>query len=108
MLALLGKVGQEMQRQQDKWGEQNHPSWLLDDVFMICEEHGIELSTDMAKGLCDERLDASVCSWQDILNEEVLEARDEAINDNQEALKEELIQIAAVALSWVQSIERNT
>lgn len=104
---LLARVGQEMERQVAKWGYQNHPSYFLPDVFEVSVEHDIELTTEFTKALCDERLSAADCSWQDIMNEELMEARDEAIAGNTEALKTELIQIAAVALSWIESIERN-
>lgn len=104
---LLHKVGEEMGRQVAKWGHPDHLSYFLPDVFDVCGAQGIDLSTEFAKALCDERLGAAECSWQDILNEEVMEARDEAITGNTEALKVELVQIAAVALSWIESIERS-
>jgi hypothetical protein len=102
----VAEVAEEMNRQIAKWGEQNHPDYFLPDVFEVSVEHDIELTTEFAKALCDERLGATECSWQDILNEELMEARDEAIAGNIVTLREELIQIAAVACSWVNAIDR--
>lgn len=99
----LAEVGREMERQIEKWGVQEHPSYKHADVLALKSDY---ITTERAKALCDMRLNAGECSWQDILNEEVLEARDEAIAGDIVALREELIQIAAVALSWVGSIDR--
>jgi len=103
----------EMESQVAKWGWQDHPSYKHTDVFGYMETFiklGIPRlyrpATEVAKNLCDTRLSAEECSWLDILNEEVLEARDEAISGDDEALRKELIQVAAVALSWVMSIDR--
>lgn len=103
---LLNRVAQEMQRQLDKWGEQNHPSTYGYDVL----DSVAHPTADDAKFMCDSittGMEEGVLSWTDIFLEEVLEAREEAVGGNNEALIEELIQCAAVALSWVQSIQRN-
>lgn len=106
MQELLTRVGQEMERQLNKWGEQNHVSSygydVLDNVAYPCAQDAKDLCDGLAAGT-----EEGVLSWTDIFLEEVLEAREEAMLGNMEALKEELIQCAAVALSWVQSIERN-
>jgi hypothetical protein len=111
----LEEVNDEMERQIDKWGVQEHPSYKHKDLIGYLDDMADDMPsrneltiTQAAKDLCDSRLGAGECSWQDILNEEFLEARDEAIAGNTEALREELIQIAAVALSWVGSIDRET
>ena len=104
--ALLAQVGQEMDRQLERWGEQNHPSSYGYDVL----DSVAYPTADDAKFLCDSittGVEEGVLSWTDIFLEEVLEAREEAMLGDMEKLKEELIQCAAVALSWVQSIERN-
>lgn len=110
----LFEVGAEMERQIDKWGVQEHPSWKYADVFMLRNALGVTQTmplTEHAKQVCDVRMNPLVgidVSWQDILNEEFLEARDEAIKGDLISLREELIQVAAVALSWVGSIDRET
>lgn len=109
-IRLSDEVVMEMGRQLDIWGAQDHPSYKHDDIFATVQykEAPPEDYTALAKFMCDVRLGASECSWQDILNEEVLEARDEAIAGNDDTLREELIQVAAVALSWVASLDRKT
>lgn len=111
----LQEVGQEMEWQIEKWGVQEHPSFKFQDVFGFLEEKAREAPrysgmpmTDAAKWICDQRLSVDDCSWMDILGEEVLEARDEAVRGDLVKLREELIQVAAVALSWVGSIDRET
>lgn len=103
---LLSRVAQEMQRQLGKWGEQNHASSygydVLDDVAHPTAQDAKDLCDGLSAGIIEGEL-----SWTDIFLEEVLEAREEAVGGDMEALKEELIQCAAVALSWVESIERN-
>lgn len=102
----LALVGAEMSRQIAKWGEQNHPSFT---------PYGIELSTipfhkvnaNLARAICDAKAGSLNLSWSDILMEEVFEAFDEAQAGNLEELRKELIQVAAVACSWIESIDRN-
>lgn len=112
MIRVSHQIVDEMVRQVVKWGIQDHPMWKHDDIFGLAtlNENLDEdvLSTSTAKFICDTRLGAGECSWQDILNEEVLEARDEAIAGNAVALREELIQIAAVAASAILSLDRST
>lgn len=98
---LLKAVQREQDRQVAKWGVQNHPSFTPGDpekyeaLYRVTED--IKARNDLAAkngGL----------AWESILLEEVFEAGCEW-QDN-EALKVELIQVAAVALSWVESIDR--
>lgn len=72
-------ITEERQRQEDKWGEQNH------DAFI----------------------------WLGILMEEVGEAAQEALTEKFGAagnghgnLREEVVQIAAVAAAWIECIDR--
>jgi hypothetical protein len=103
---LLVEVGNEMDRQVSKWGVQNHPSYEGLDVFELY----FEVDAALAKRICDTRMagwETDPVSWTDIFLEEVMEALEEARGHNLTALREELIQCAAVALSWVDSIDRN-
>lgn len=104
--AVLTEVGREMQRQVEIWGEQSHPIYKHDDLFELVKDGECALTTNMAKHICDTRLGVGECSWVDILNEEVMEARDEAIAGDPVATREELIQVAAVAMSAVMSLDR--
>jgi hypothetical protein len=84
----------ERERQDAKWGEQNHPDGtgrpgarlMADHYRRVCQAHTPE--TD---------------NWQDILSEEVYEAYAET---NPAKLREELVQVAAVAVAWVEAIDR--
>lgn len=105
---IVKAISNEMWRQVQKWGVQQHPQYKNADVFAHNSDY---ITTERAKELCDMRLGVDECSWQDILNEEVLEARDEAIklaygHGNPQDLRDELIQVAAVAGSAIQSLDR--
>lgn len=95
MSQILDLVADEIARQVDLWGEQNHPD-------------GTGLSGDTRrsanfKALMKVLASSDQMTWRDILYEEMLEVCD--ATDPQE-LKTELIQVAAVAVSWVEAIDR--
>lgn len=102
----LYEVNCEMAAQVKAWGVQNHKAYVYPDIFDKVENTPHHITTDCAKMVCNVRMSEGGVSWQDILNEEFMEARDEAIVGNPVALREELIQVAAVAMSWVQSLDR--
>jgi len=91
-----GQVAVERLRQISKWGEQNHPDFREGYYFVP--------SAEAAKQQCDTRFAVGDPNWGDILLEEVAEAFEE--RNNEENLRTELVQIAAVALSWVDAIDR--
>lgn len=99
VLSFVRKVEAEMFRQIDLWGEQNHPSF---DPHRI---HGFFGNADQMRTICETAFAQGRGTWADILLEEVAEAFDE--RDDPDALVKELIQVAAVALSWAASVERN-
>lgn len=77
--SAVNSVLAERDRQDEKWGEQDH------DAF----------------------------TWMAILSEEVGEAAQEALTERYGAsgnghgnLREEVVQIAAVALAWIENIDR--
>jgi len=81
--AILLEVVEERRRQDKKWGEQNHPP----------------------------------CEWIAILTEEVGEAAEEALNirfqyENRglsiTGLRAELVQVAAVAVAFIECLDRRT
>lgn len=107
---VLDEVFDERERQHAKWGEQNHPDGTggepsatrsLSDVEALREirrRHAAE-----TKRLCDAAAAEGRCTWRLILREEV----DEAVaEDDPEKLRAELIQVAAVAVSWIEAIDR--
>ncbi len=89
------EIRKERERQDKKWGEQNHPdgtSRKHDEFYAEC-----------AKSECQELAKKGRCTWRDILYEEVREAFAES---DSEKLKTELIQCAAVIKQWIECIER--
>lgn len=110
---VLAEVHDERQRQEDKWGEQNHPSIadeLLDhmaDAQEVAAHYKIPTAAE-AKAACQKRADRGLCTYADILIEEVAEAVEAAIttDDTEAALRAELVQVAAVAVAWIEKIDR--
>lgn len=92
----LSSVVSERVAQEVKWGEQNHAdgtgvsaAWAADAYRERCERAFAE-----GRG-----------TWRDILLEEVFEALAE---EDPAPLREELVQVAAVAIAWVEAIDRRT
>lgn len=83
--------------QHKKWGVQNHP----DGTGMPAQKSAAE----RAKMTCDYLARTGNLSWADILREEFHEALAES---DPALLREELIQVAAVAAAWVEAIDRRT
>lgn len=65
--------------------------------------HDQQERAEDAKRYCDILLQNGVLTWGDLLVEEVAEVMAE--NDSA-FLREELIQVAALAIKWVQAIDR--
>jgi hypothetical protein len=101
---ILGEIFTERQKQDAKWGVQNHPDWSFDyyneSLFVIVGD------ANDAKELCDEAFAAKRGSYTHILLEEMQEAFAEARDGEKEKLREELIQIAAVAVAWIEKLDR--
>ena len=107
---IYEEIWLERQRQESKWGQQDHPS--VDPILTgrnggatgdrLCQEYEIP-SEERAKFLCDTAAKKNVLTWSHILVEEVSEVIS-AIDDK--ARREELIQVAAVVVEWIQSIDR--
>lgn len=96
---LFLAIHREQERQVAKWGEQNHPSFTsVDD-----RERRIEIA-ELVKASVDSSAAVGSLAWEQILTEELVEAQAEI--EDPTALKTELIQVAAVALSWIESVER--
>ncbi len=93
-LTVLGEVAAERARQDEKYGEQNHRNGT---------GYAFEHERGECRRACDAAFREEVGAWSDILLEEVYEALAEA---NDARLREELIQVAAVAVSWVEAIDR--
>lgn len=92
---VLGEVASEHERQNVKWGEQNHPDGTGSSMYKgLADTHKVLCSAAASKGLC---------TWRHILQEEVAEAFAES---DPVRLREELVQVAAVAVQWIEAIDR--
>lgn len=97
----LRLVRQERAQQDVQWGEQNHPDGTGPDARWDGETfaslaHRTRLHTQAAAN-------AGALTWRNILLEEVMEAMAE--NDPVQ-LADELTQVAAVAVAWVEALAR--
>lgn len=92
---VLQEVWAERKRQDERWGEQNHPNGTGLPVY----EHAARRYRAQA----DRAAASGHLAWRDILLEEVYEALAEA---DVSKLREELVQVAAVAAVWIESIDR--
>ena len=92
---VIHEVYAERVAQEAKWGEQNHPDGTSWDDWAF--------QRDYARTECDTAHQAGEGTWRHILLEEVLEAFAE---DDPDKLRAELIQVAAVAVAWVEAIDR--
>lgn len=102
MHRVLTEVEFERMEQHFKWGEQNRPSfsaYWLDDP-------SIAAAADAAKSYADRAMKRDELCYADILCEEYLEAQSE--HHDEAALRRELIQVAAVAVAWIEAIDRRT
>lgn len=108
--SVLDEVLLERQRQNEKWGEQNHP--CLNQRLLEAEADGPGLMAQYyripserdAKAVCDRRFKNDAGTFADILIEEVAETIG---TFNIEKRRQEVIQIAAVAVAWVEKIDRD-
>jgi hypothetical protein len=92
---VLADVADERTRQDDRWGEQNHPDGTGAPEFGELADRAKQQYEDAAR-------DGSV-TWTNVLLEEVAEAFAES---DPARLREELIQVAAVAVAWAECIDR--
>lgn len=104
-IGVHGEVMDERSRQDAKWGIQNHP-----DLPPFEEAHaspnawfGLP-SADDARDACEAAFKNGRGSYAHIFVEEVCEAIEAAPDPVK--LREELIQCAAVAVAWVECIDR--
>jgi hypothetical protein len=101
---VYDKIKKERDHQDAKWGPQDHPSIKNGMISnFISSYYGI-LTEDEAKLACDAAFKDGHGTWSHILIEELSEA---IHAKTEEKRKEELIQVAAVAIAWIESIERN-
>lgn len=109
-LSVLDEILAERRRQDEKWGEQNHPD--VDPVLLkrrdgtrMCEEYEIPSET-RAKWLCQEHARRGDISWPHIAVEEMSEAVAAFTTKNVAEGRRELVQLVAVVIQWIQAIDR--
>lgn len=99
------EVLDERKRQDAKWGVQNHPDLPPFDEAHATPNAWFGLPTaDDARDACEAAFKNGRGSYAHIFNEEVCEAIEAAPDPVK--LREELIQVAAVAVAWVECIDR--
>lgn len=94
--AVLSEVAEERERQHEKWGEQNWPDGTSELVWG-------PVANELRAGN-DERLVIGGTHWLGILGEEMAEAFAE--EGGSALLRAELVQVAAVAVAWIEAIDR--
>ena len=90
-------IAEERRRQRARWGTNDWPDGTGSEEW---KRRAGELRVQ-----CDAAFDQRVGTWRHILLEEVAEAMAEVDPDR---LKAELVQVAAVACQWVESLERRS
>jgi hypothetical protein len=100
---VLSEIGIERINQDSKWGEQNHPNGTGPQVQLLDALTSYNSLRAVAKAQTDLRASAGTVTFADILLEEVIEALAES---NPQALRAELVQVAAVAAQWIEAIDR--
>lgn len=92
---VLAEVQAERERQDARWGEQNHP----DGTGRPFSRH----AANTARANCQAAAEAGEVTWKLISDEEHAEAMAES---DPVKLRAELIQDAAVKVAWVAAIDR--
>ena len=91
----LRAVAAERERQKAIHGQQNLPDGTGDPWD--------EAERDAARVRCDRATLGGSLTWRHVLEEEMAEAMAET---DATALREELLQVAAVAVQWVEALDR--
>ena len=94
---VLAEVAAERDRQDARWGEQNHQDLPVGPPWNTWSLLGAAI-----EALSRDQLHRGA-TWAPILMEEVGEAFQARSRDQ---LRAELVQVAAVAVSWVEAIDR--
>lgn len=103
--AIVDEVLNERRKQENKWGVQDHPSVRESKTgHGRCGLHGM-VSEETAKQLCEYNSKRGTLAWGHIAVEELAEAIS-APGDM--SRREELVQLAAVIVAWIENIDRNT
>ncbi|MFJ6386430.1 hypothetical protein ACIQJT_02355 [Streptomyces sp. NPDC091972] len=99
---VLREVLAERARQDERWGEQNHPDGTGPTIELLPGWPARELA-DAARATCQLHADQGILTYRDVFGEEVCEALAE--NDPAK-LRAELVQAVAVGVLWIEAIDR--
>jgi NTP pyrophosphatase (non-canonical NTP hydrolase) len=105
---VLTEVLKEVQRQHTLWGEQNHPMvtpGVRGNSRLAAEEYEMP-TAERAQYLCGILGAHNQLTYMHILLEEVAEFLEAAALDDPEHARGELVQVAAVAVSMIEAIDR--
>lgn len=105
---IFNEIRTERQKQEAKWGEQNHP--ILDPILInrnaqrMCEEYEIPTES-RARQMVEIHAERGDLTYMHILMEEISEAA--SCGSNTEELRKELIQSASILVAMIESLDRN-
>lgn len=103
-ILVLDEVRREREAQDATRGVQRHQSVLDLEPEVRAMHYGIPTEAK-AKEQCEEAFKAGRGTWADILVEEMAEA---VAAPDEAARREELVQVAAVAIAWIEDIDRRS
>lgn len=104
MAAIMDQVRQELAVIRERWGEQNHPDRAPQGrLVSAAEDFMRQEEANAARTRCEKANDQKRPGWDLIFLEEVREALAETHPDK---LRAELVQVAAVAVQWIDCINR--
>lgn len=99
---IITGIQAELARQIEKWGVQRHPDGT--GPFKPMSYIGLaSVIRDQACESCDRAARDGRVAWRHIAAEELFEAFAEPAGSDE--LRRELIQVAAVAISWVRDLD---
>lgn len=102
LAGVLVEIAEERARQEELWGEQNHPVLSSSpNTFVARRSHAAR--ADVFKRRNDRRAKESNLAWDDIILEEVYEALAE---EDPARIRAELVQAAAVVVNMIQGLDR--
>ena len=102
-MTILEEIQAERLRQDEKWGEQNHPIMSHEGTSSLFYEEEVHFWRTMN----DKYNEAGHTNWEAILLEEVYESLEQASKGNIKELREELVQTAAVVVAMIECLDRN-
>jgi len=100
--SIFEEIRAERRRQDEKWGEQNYPmlGYLLDDSALSSPSiPALKSTLEIAR----RRWETGKAGWFDILIEEACEA---FLETEPEKQRDEMIQVAAVAVNIIEYLDR--